>query len=95
MSNEASNAIRRFITAHGGSAQAVLQPVGRCGVRITLVGADGILGDRMVDTMERARSLVESTEGLTTADWDRELMALATPRASNARRMAGRIGRSA
>lgn len=95
MSNEVSTAVRRFIAAHGGSAQAVLQPVGRSGVRITLVGADGIVGDQMVDTMDRARELVESTDGLSTADWDRDLMALATPRASHARRMAGRIGRGA
>lgn len=93
MSNEVTNAVHRFIAAHGGSAQAVLQPVGRRGVRVTLVGADGVVGDQMVDTMDQARGLVESTDGLSSSDWDRELMARATPRASHARRMAGRIGR--
>ena len=32
------NAITKFVAEHGGSARAVIQPVGLAGVRITLVG---------------------------------------------------------
>lgn len=93
MSNEVAKAVQGFVAAHGGSAKAVLQPVGRRGVRITLVGEDGIMGDQMVGTMQQAQALVDGTEGLSRADWDRELTSLATPRASHARHMAGRSGR--
>src|SRR5437868_3673965 len=41
-------AVKKFVAEHGGSATAVIQPVGYAGVRITLVGADGVLGDQVV-----------------------------------------------
>ena len=47
------NAITKFVAEHGGTASAVIQPVGLAGVRITLVGADGILGDQVVERLHQ------------------------------------------
>jgi len=83
--------IRKYVAAEGGSASAVLQPVGAAGVRITLVGeGDGVLGDRVVRTLDEAKAVVEAVEGLEEAEkWDRALTAKATVRPSHWRRMAG------
>ncbi|EGD56113.1 hypothetical protein SCNU_04616 [Gordonia neofelifaecis NRRL B-59395] len=82
--------IRKFVAAEGGSAKAVVQPVGAAGVRITLVGAEGgILGDRVVDSVETATAVVDAVEGLETAEWDRELTSVANVAPSHWRQMAG------
>ncbi|PXX53316.1 hypothetical protein DFR70_12829 [Nocardia tenerifensis] len=82
--------VKGFVADHGGSATAVLQPVGRVGVRVTLVGSDGILGDRVVADLAAAKELVATVDGLTEADeWDRELTSIATPRKSHWAKMAG------
>ncbi len=84
------DSVKGFVAEHGGSATAVLQPVGRLGVRVTLVGGDGILGDRMVGDLAAAKKLVEMVDGLTEADeWDRELTSVVTPRKGHWARMAG------
>ncbi len=93
MSEKAATSIRSFIAAHGGAAKAVLQPVGLRGVRITLVGADGIMGDEMVDSMADAQAVVEAVPELTTSDWDRDLVATATPAPGHVQKMAGWSGR--
>lgn len=93
MSAHVSKIISKFTAAHGGSARVVLQPVGRRGVRITLVGADGIMGDQMVDTMAEAEAIVAADPSLTRSEWDRELVSIATPEPEHARRMAGLMGR--
>ncbi|WP_182348698.1 hypothetical protein [Tomitella gaofuii] len=93
MSDKATASIRSFIAAHGGAAKAVLQPVGLRGVRITLVGADGVMGDEMVDSMAAAQAVVEAVPELTASDWDRDLVAAATPAPGHAHRMAGWSGR--
>src|SRR5690606_1273391 len=68
------NSVKGFVAAHGGSATAVLQPIGRVGVRVTLVGADGVLGDRVVADLPTAHKLVEIVDGLTASEeWEREL----------------------
>ncbi|MBH0774847.1 hypothetical protein [Nocardia bovistercoris] len=88
------DSVRNFVAEHGGSATAVPQPVGRAGVRVTLVGADGILGDRMVDDMPAARKLIEMVDGLSEADeWDRELTSVVTPRSGHWAKMAGWVAR--
>lgn len=88
------DSVKGFVTEHGGSASAVLQPVGRAGVRITLVGADGVLGDRMVADLETAQALVESIDGLTEAEeWDRELTSVVTPRRGHWAKMAGWVAK--
>ena len=81
--------IRKFISAEGGSAKAVIQPIGAAGVRITLVGENGILGDRVVDSVATANAAVAAVEGLETAEWDRELTSSANVRPSHWRKMAG------
>lgn len=87
--SQVTRSIARFISDHGGSAKAVLQPVGRRGVRITLVGADGIMGDQMVDSMFAAEEQIEAHPELERAEWDGALMNLATPEPGHARQMAG------
>lgn len=87
---EIVDSVRRFAAAHGGSAQAVLQPVGRRGVRLTLVGADGVLGDRMVADTATAQAVVAEVAELTTADgWERDLVAKTDPRTGHWAKMAG------
>ncbi|GAA4662306.1 hypothetical protein GCM10023197_15390 [Gordonia humi] len=83
------SSIRRFVAAEGGSAKAVLQPAGQAGVRVTLVGENGILGDRVVTDMATAEAVVDAVEGLETAEWDRDLTSVATVAPSHWRRMAG------
>ncbi|MBB3039882.1 hypothetical protein FHU29_004372 [Hoyosella altamirensis] len=87
-------AIKAFMKDHGGSAKAVLQPLGRIGVRITLVGADGIMGDQVVPSLHIARAVVDAVPQLELADWDRELTSTATPAPEHARRMAAWVANS-
>lgn len=82
-------AIRTFLSEHGGSASAVVQPVGLAGVRITLVGADGILGDQVVDTVATANAIVASFDEITVSAWERALVSVVTPRQGHWAKMAG------
>ncbi|NUS42860.1 MAG: hypothetical protein HOQ24_04100 [Mycobacteriaceae bacterium] len=89
-----TDSVGSFVAAHGGSATAVLQPVGAAGVRVTLVGADGVLGDRVVADMAVAKALVATVEGLTgTEEWSRELVSAATPERGHWAKMAGWVAR--
>src|SRR5690606_29150628 len=84
------SSVKGFVAAHGGSATAVLQPIGRVGVRVTLVGADGVLGDRVVADLPTAHKLVEIVDGLTASEeWERELTSVVTPRKGHWAKMAG------
>ncbi|MGC5258727.1 hypothetical protein ACPXCG_20495 [Gordonia sp. DT218] len=86
--------IKGFIGREGGSAKAVLQPIGAAGVRITLVGEQGgILGDRVVDDVATAEAVVEAVDGLEAAEWDRDLTSAATVSPSHYRKMAGWVAR--
>ncbi|MBL1076536.1 hypothetical protein JK358_19240 [Nocardia sp. 2] len=88
------DSVKGFVAEHGGSATAVLQPIGRVGVRVTLVGEDGVLGDRVVDSLEAAKALVETVDGLTEADeWDRELISKVTPAKGHWAKMAGWVAK--
>ncbi|MEV0246561.1 hypothetical protein AB0H76_08245 [Nocardia sp. NPDC050712] len=94
LSGSVVESVKGFVAEHGGSATAVLQPIGRIGVRVTLVGQDGILGDRVVGSLAEAKQLVEAIDGLTEADeWDRELTSIVTPRKSHFAQMAGWVAR--
>ncbi|MGW6727012.1 hypothetical protein ACWF9G_14025 [Nocardia sp. NPDC055029] len=87
---EVEKSVVKFVAEHGGSGTAVLQYLGEQGVRITLVGADGILGDRVVADMATAKALVERVDGLAETDeWNRELVSVVTPAASHWKKMAG------
>lgn len=81
--------VEKFIGEHGGSAMVVLQPIGRCGSRITLVGADGVLGDQVVKSNDIARALVDSVDSLTESEWDRDLVSAVNPAPGHWARMAG------
>ncbi|MEC3953326.1 hypothetical protein VMT65_09820 [Nocardia sp. CDC153] len=84
------DSVKGFVAEHGGSATAVLQPIGRVGVRVTLVGADGVLGDRVVGSLAAAKALVETVDGLAeTEEWDRELVSKVTPAQGHWAKMAG------
>jgi hypothetical protein len=86
--------VKGFVSDHAGSATGVLQPLGRVGVRVTLVGADGVLGDRVVPDMDTAKKLVSMVDGLIEADeWDRELTSVVTPRKGHWAKMAGWVAR--
>lgn len=84
-----SSSLRAFADVHGPT-RAVLQPIGEAGVRVTLVGADGVLGDRVVADMAAAQALVAECGWVTDAGgWERDLVAAASPRAGHWRKMAG------
>ncbi len=84
------DSVGKFVAAHGGSATAVLQQIGRAGVRITLVGADGVLGDRVVADLASAKAVVAAVDGLAeTEHWDRDLSAAVNPAKGHWARMAG------
>lgn len=88
------DSVKGFVAEHGGSATAVLQPIGRLGVRVTLVGSDGILGDQVVPDLDTAKNLIATVDGLTEADeWNRELTSIATPRKGHWAKMAGWVAR--
>ncbi|MFZ2512351.1 MAG: hypothetical protein WAW85_14830 [Gordonia sp. (in: high G+C Gram-positive bacteria)] len=83
--------IRRYVAAEGGASTAILQPTGVAGVRITLIGEkNGLLGDRVVASLDEAKAVVAQVEGLEIADeWDRELTNKVTIAPSHWRKMAG------
>ncbi len=82
--------IKKFVADEGGSAKAVIQPIGAAGVRITLVGGDGgILGDRVVADTATAHAVVDAVAGLEEAEWDRDLTSVTTVSPSHYRKMAG------
>lgn len=85
----AVKAITKFVAEHGGTASAVIQPVGVVGVRITLVGADGILGDQVVKDLATANAVVASFDNVTVAEWERELTSIVTPADGHFKKMAG------
>jgi hypothetical protein len=81
-------AVDRFVAAHGEAASAVVQGVSLDQVRITLVGADGNLGDVLVRDTATAEAVVEASTA-TWAEWDRELSGSVTLTPANRERMAG------
>ncbi|MBP1158628.1 hypothetical protein ABIC28_004072 [Rhodococcus sp. PvR044] len=82
-------AVKKFVAEHGGSASAVIQPVGLDGVRITLVGADGVLGDQVVDDLATANAVVAAVDNVTVSEWERAITSIVTPRVGHWRKMAG------
>ncbi|MGV8873349.1 MAG: hypothetical protein ACOH2Q_12550 [Rhodococcus sp. (in: high G+C Gram-positive bacteria)] len=82
-------AVKSFLADHGNSAQVVIQPVGRAGTRLTMVGADGVLGDQVVPSNAVARAIVDGLDELTEAEWDRELVSSVNPAPGHYEKMAG------
>ncbi|HEX8868504.1 MAG TPA: hypothetical protein VF821_22790 [Lentzea sp.] len=83
--------IAEFVKAHGkpGTAvRAVVEPIGRSGARIVLVGADGAMGDVMAKDVEVATKAVEPVAGVEQAEWDRETTAATKIGPAHRRKMA-------
>jgi hypothetical protein len=89
----ALSAVKAFIAEHGGTGNVVIQPIGRAGTRVTLVGADGVLGDQVVASNEIAHALVEAAGNLTESEWDRELVSAVNPAPGHYEKMAGWVAR--
>ncbi|MFT3662277.1 MAG: hypothetical protein QM809_13060 [Gordonia sp. (in: high G+C Gram-positive bacteria)] len=88
------SSVRDYVASEDGKATAVLQPIGAAGVRVTLVGEkDGVLGDRVVPSMDVAKELVAEIDGLETGEWDRDLTTKATVEPSHWRKMAGWVAK--
>lgn len=86
--------LRRFVEVHG-AAQAVVESIGRAGVRIVLVGDDGVLGDEVVRDRDTARAVLARVEAVTVVDaWEREMVAKADPAPGHYAKMAGWVARS-
>lgn len=86
--------LRRFVGTHG-NAQAVVAPIGRAGVRIMLVGDDGVLGDEVVRDADTALAVLGQIEEITVVDeWEREMVAKADPAPGHYAKMAGWVARS-
>ena len=81
-------AVDRFVAAHGAATSAVVQGVSRDQVRITLVGADGHLGDVLVPDAATAGAVVAASRA-TGAEWGRELSGSVVLTRTNRMRMAG------
>lgn len=79
--------LKGFAAKHDG-ATAVLQNMGEEGVRITLVGGDGVMGDQIVANPAQAKDAAERA-GLDTSEWDRDLVSKATTAPGHHQRMAG------
>ncbi|MEV6243699.1 hypothetical protein [Lentzea sp. NPDC051838] len=91
MSDQTKKRIAEFVKAHGkpGTAvRAVVEPIGRSGARIVLVGADGAMGDVMAKDVEAATKAVEAVEGVEQAEWDRETTAATKIGPAHRRKMA-------
>jgi hypothetical protein len=90
----AVRAARAFVAAHGKPSRAVVEPIGRAGARVVLVGADGALGDVMVPDVATGDAVCDAVADLEPAQWDRETTAAVGIGAAHRRRMAGpRAGR--
>ncbi|HEX7301509.1 hypothetical protein [Lentzea sp.] len=87
----AQKRIAEFVKTHGrdgAGVKAVVEPIGRSGARIVLVGADGAMGDVMTKTVEDATGAVEAAQGVEAAEWDRETTAAAKIGPAHRRKMA-------
>lgn len=85
--------MRGFVAEHGGSAKVVVQPIGCVGVRLTLVGADGVLGDRVVADLPTAHAVLAAVPNLTESEWDREVTSVVTPHKGHWAKMAGWVAK--
>ncbi|MFD4367613.1 hypothetical protein [Rhodococcus sp. NPDC058521] len=89
----AVKAIEKFLADHGETAKAVIQPIGLAGVRITLVGEDGVLGDQVVADVATANAVVASFDKVSVSEWDRAVTSIVTPREGHFAQMAGWVAK--
>lgn len=81
--------LRAFVAAHGGAGEAVVEPIGRVGVRIVVVAADGSYGDAVAPSTEAAAAMCQRAGIAVAEGWTRELSASVAPSPADRRRMAG------
>ncbi|QFZ24705.1 hypothetical protein EKG83_35610 [Saccharothrix syringae] len=79
-----------FVAAHGKPSRAVVEPVGRAGARLVLVGDDGAMGDVFLPDVATAEAVVEAVPDLERHEWDRETTAAVRIGAAHRHKMAGR-----
>lgn len=77
----------QFVAAHGKPARGVVEPIGRAGARVVLIGADGAMGDLVVDSAEVAQALIDQVADIEPADWDAETVEATDIGADHRRRM--------
>jgi hypothetical protein len=85
---EVAARLSSFVAAHGGTGTAVCNHLGRRGVRIVVIAADGRFADAVVPDLQVAAATC-SAAGLPVGEWDRELTNRVTVSAADRRRMAG------
>ncbi|MGI8592353.1 MAG: hypothetical protein ACR2M5_15470 [Nakamurella sp.] len=86
--SEVADRFRSFIASHGGTGTALCNYLGRRGVRIVVVAADGRFADAVVDGMDVATACCDAA-GMPIGTWDRELTNRITVSAADRVRMAG------
>jgi hypothetical protein len=83
----AVSSAKAFVAAHGRPTRAVVEPIGRAGARLVLVGNDGAMGDIVVPDVATGEAVVEAA-GAQPAEWDRETVAAVKIGPRHRRRMA-------
>ncbi|WP_034276849.1 hypothetical protein [Haloechinothrix halophila] len=78
---------RAFADAHGTPVRAVVEPIGRSGARVVLVGKDGALGDVVVPSVETGTALIDAVDDLEKSDWDSDTVGAAAIGPGHRRRM--------
>jgi len=78
---------RAFATAHGTPVRAVVEPIGRSGARVVLVGNDGAVGDVMVSSVDVGTALIDAVDDVEKASWDADTVGAAAIGAAHRRKM--------
>lgn len=81
--------LRSFVAAHGGAGEAVVESIGRSGVRIVVVAVDGAYCDAIAPSGQVAGEICEQAGIPVAQGWTRELTASVSPSRADRRRMAG------
>ena len=81
--------VNAFVAEHGDPTRAVIQYMGNAGVRLTLVGSDGALGDVVVADVATAEAVCAAVDGVQVSEWDRETIAATVIGPEHRRKMAG------
>jgi hypothetical protein len=80
---------KQFVDQHGKPVRAVVENIGRIGARVVLVGADGAMGDVVVEGPAVGDALVEAVPGVEAASWDTTTVAATKIGSAHRRKMAG------
>ncbi|AZI58064.1 hypothetical protein EH165_07840 [Nakamurella antarctica] len=87
--NQAIKHLSSLVARHGAEATAVVESMGRSGVRIVIVAVDGVYGDAIVASVADAREVCAQIPQLTVGEWDRSTAELVAPSVQDRTRMAG------